>query len=80
MIKDAVKEVFKIHRYKVTSKYWKRVGVMHSRYGEATLLEAIQSIKPQEIPLEDILNMIEKRCQFILENGEMDDLSKMLLN
>lgn len=80
MIKDAVKEVFRIHRYRVTPQYWKRIGVMHKRYGEETLIEAIKSIKSQELPLTDILNMIERRCQFILENNGMDDLSEMLLN
>jgi hypothetical protein len=80
MIKDAIKEISKVHKYKVTGEYWSRVGAMRKRYGEDTLIKAINKVPEQEIPLSTLLNMVERKCQYILENGELDDLSNEILN
>ena len=81
MIKTIVKAIREHHGYKqLNSSYWGRIGSMHEKYGEKVLVDAVQSIDPQEIPLNDMLNIIEKRCQYILENGEIDDLTKEILN
>jgi len=72
-IKDIIKEITKVHEYKVTGKYWSRVGVMHKRYGEETMLQALRLVKPNDLPLNDCLNIIERRCQNLIENEEIDE-------
>jgi len=78
MIKDIVKEIKKQHSYKVTPEYWGRIGAMLKRFGDEILIEAIKSVKDSEIPLTDFLNILERRCQFIAENGPMDEISELI--
>lgn len=82
MLKDVVKEISKVHGYKISSEYWARVGAMRKRYGEDVLLEAIKTAAPKEIPLTSMLNIIEKKCQYLLENGtgSIDELTNDFLN
>jgi len=79
-IKDIVKSINKEHGYKITSDYWGRIGAICKRYGEKTVEEAVMSSSPKNIPLNSMLNIIEKKCQYILEHGEIDDLAISFLN
>lgn len=81
MIKDVVKVLSKHHKYfKISPPSWSRIGKICDRYGEETVTKAIKSTPERELPLNDILNIVERRCQFILENGEIDDLFKEILD
>ena len=80
MIKDIVKVISKTHKYKVDSEYWGRIGAMYKRYGKDILEQAIKDIPSREMPLSHMLSLVEKRCQYILENGELDDLTKEILD
>lgn len=81
MISDVVKAISKYHHYgKLTAPYWGRIGGMVKKYGDDVMEKAIKDIPEREIPLTDMLNMIERRCQYILENGEIDDLAAELLD
>lgn len=80
MIVDCVKKLSKTHGYRISSDYWGRMGVMHKRYGEDVLLEAIEKTPPQELSLDNALCLIERKCQYILENGELDELANDLLS
>ncbi len=81
MIKDIVKLISTQHQYRVTSDYWGRIGSMCKRYGEETVEKAVKVLPAQEIPLTQMLNIIEKKCQYIIENdGDLDELAEELLN
>lgn len=82
MIKDIIKKINKFHKYSVTNSYWGRIGSMYKRYGEETLSEAVETTQPQNIPLDNMLNIIERKCQYILENGKdsIDELTNDFLN
>lgn len=81
-IKDVIKEIRITHNYKITSDYWGRIGSMIKRYGEETVIDAIKNSKPKEIPLTGMLNIIERKCQFIISNGKgsIDELVNDILN
>lgn len=79
-INNIIKTIIKHHHYKITSEYWGRIGMMHKRYGEDILKKAIEELPEEEISLTLMLNIIENKCQFIIENGEMDDLTSEILN
>lgn len=57
---DVVRAISKHHHYKITGKYWGRVGSMVKRYGADAVEEAVKDIPEREIPLTDMLNIIEK--------------------
>ena len=80
MIKDIVRIIAKTHKYRVTPEYWSRIGAMYKRYGKEVLEEAIIQVPEREIPLSGMLKIIEKRCQYIIENGELDDLAREILD
>lgn len=75
MIKDVIKTIGKVHSYRITSDYWGRVGKLCNRYGEDIVIKATKDLKSEEIPLTDLLNRVEKRCQCILETGCVDEIS-----
>ena len=81
-IREVVKEITKVHGYKVTADYWSRVGRMIKNYGEDVMLEAVNQATPGSIPLTNMLNIIERKSQYILENGtgSIDDLANDILN
>ena len=79
--KIVIEKLTDIHRYRVTGKYWSRIGLMIKRYGEDTMLKAIETVPEKEIPLDKMLGIIEKKCQNIIENGgQLDELAEMLLS
>jgi len=81
MIKDVIKQIRKFHNYKVTPEYFGRIGKIIQRYGEDTVILSIKKLPSKEIPLTDMLNIVEKKCQYLLENnGTMDDLEEDILN
>lgn len=80
-IKDVIKTISTAHQYKVTGGYWARIGSMRKKYGEDILIKSIQDLPTREIPLTHMLNIIERKCQSIIENGgEIDELTNDLLN
>jgi len=80
MIKDVIRAIGKLHRYQITSDYWGRVGLLCKRYGEDVVLQAVADCKPAEIPMTQMLNKVEKRCQKILESGDIDELTSIFLD
>ena len=76
---EIVKRIAKIHNYNITSKYWGRIGSIEKRYGQETVLKALDNFEPDEVPLTILLNKVEKRCQYIITEGELDDLAEELL-
>ena len=81
-IRDIVKKISATHGYRVTGNYWSRIGAMSKKYGEDVVIEAVESATPKEIPLTRLLNIVEKKSQFILENGKgsIDELINNILN
>lgn len=80
-IKDVVKEIRKTHNYPVTGNYWRRIAGMWKRYGGDTMIKAIRAESPKQISLIYFLNIIEKKCQYIIENGgELDEIANELFN
>lgn len=79
MIKDIVSVIREVHSYPCSSKTWARIGSMHNRYGGGVMEEAIRGLEPKEVPIIHFFNILEKRCQYVLENSEMDDLASELL-
>jgi len=55
---------------------------MRKNYGEEVLTEAIHQATPDSIPLTHMLNIVEKKCQYLLENGKgsIDELINDILN
>ncbi len=80
MVNDVIHEIKKLHEYKITAEYWGRVGMLCKRYGEDVVLKAVADCKPSEVPLTVMLNKVEKRCQVILESGEVDELTSLFLD
>ena len=77
MINEVIREISRQHHYNnISGKYWSRVGSLVKRYGGETVLQAVKQLPEKEIPLMDLLCMIEKRCQYIIEHGEIDDLAR----
>jgi len=79
---DIAKKILSIHQYRLYEApwYWSRVGTICKRYGIEVVEEAVEAVPPKEIPLIDMLNIIESKCQHILEYGDLDELSNELLN
>ena len=52
---------------------------MVNRYDAEVVEKAVTDMPEREISLTGMLNIVEKRCQIILKNGELDDLTKEIL-
>lgn len=79
-IKDVVKAIRKTHNYPVSGNYWRRVGGMWKRYGGEIMIKAIEAESPKQISLTHFLNIVEKKCQYMIENGELDEIANELFN
>lgn len=83
-IASAMNKIRTIHGYKLDvtdgKEYWGRVGKLVQRYGGDNVVESIESVPPREITLHHLLNIIERKCQYKVEHGEMDDLASEILN
>lgn len=80
MIADIVKQISKTHKYSITKEYWGRIGMMCKRYGDDIVKQAVQNVPPQQISLTNLLNIVENKCQYIVQNGKPDEFMDELLN
>lgn len=79
-MRDVIKFLTKTHHYRVTGDYWSRIGAMCKRYEVETVMEAVKTLPDREITLDHMLNLLELRCQYIIENGEIDEITAEILN
>jgi hypothetical protein len=80
MVKNIAKHLRRKYHYDITGAYWGRIGKVVDRYGEETILKAIAVLPERDISLTTLLNIIERKCQWIIENGELGELENDLLN
>lgn len=63
-LKDAAKAITQYHEFYITPEYWKRIGVICSRYTADAVCEAITEMKKEKYDsLDHLLNGVEIRCQ-----------------
>lgn len=69
--------IFRKYRMLIPSSTWGRLGRLKKRYGQDTVEKAIEYInnKPQNI--HHLFNLIEIRCQQIINNTETVDIFKL---
>ena len=79
-MREIAKIITSKYRYLLEAKDFARIGVMCKRYNKETVLACAEDIDIKDRNLDHVLNVIEKRCQKVLNSGMDIDLAKELLS